>query len=198
MYSASLTPRARARAAIISGVSSPPRMRSALTALARMPSRAVIERVLPHQRQGRGLRQAVGPEIGAGVHRLLRDVEQQAAAGALRPHDAHRVLRDRLMREEIQLEAVAQHLVVDLADAALPGGAGIRDDDIDAAELRRDPVERGAHRRRIGHVAADADPAELLRRRLDAGLGAVEQRDLGAGLASAPAPSRARSCRRRR
>ena len=38
---------------------------------------AVIERVLPHQRQGRGLGQAVGTEIRAGVDRLLRHVEQQ-------------------------------------------------------------------------------------------------------------------------
>ena len=38
------------------------------------------------------------------------------------------------MSEEIELEALAQQLVGDLADAALPGGAGIRHDDIDAAE----------------------------------------------------------------
>ena len=46
------------------------------------------------------------------------------------------------MGEEIELEAVAQHRVVDLADAALPGRAGVRDDDIDAAETLGDAVER--------------------------------------------------------
>ena len=46
------------------------------------------------------------------------------------------------MGEEIQLEALAQHRVVDLADPALPGGAGVRDDDVDAAETLGDPVER--------------------------------------------------------
>ena len=38
------------------------------------------------------------------------------------------------MAEEIELEALAQHRFVDLADAALPGGAGVRHDDVDAAE----------------------------------------------------------------
>ena len=58
------------------------------------------------------------------------------------------VLRDRLMREEIELEALPQHRFVDLADPALPGGAGIRDDDIDAAERLGHAVEGGAHRSR--------------------------------------------------
>ena len=99
-----------------------------------MPSLAVIERVLPHQKQGRRLRQAVGAEIGSGIDRLLGNIEQQAAAGALRPHDLHGGLRDALVAVEIQLEALAQHRLVDLADPALPGGAGIRHRDIDAAE----------------------------------------------------------------
>jgi hypothetical protein len=73
----------------------PERMRSALTALARMPSLAVIERILLHQEQRRRLRQAIRPEILARIDRLLRHVEQQAAARALRRHDAHGVCATR-------------------------------------------------------------------------------------------------------
>ena len=90
------------------------------------------------------------------------------------------------MRPEIQLEAVAQDLRIDLADPALPRRAGIRDDDIDAAEPLGDPVEGLAHRVGIGHVGGDADPAELLRGLLDPGTGAVDQRDLGPGAFQRP------------
>ena len=48
------------------------------------------------------------------------------------------------MREEIQFEALAQNRVVDFADAALPGGAGIRHHDIDAAEMLRRSCRRPA------------------------------------------------------
>ncbi len=119
---------------------------------------AMIERVLLHQEQRRGLGQTVGPEILAGIDRLLRDVEQEAAAGALRLHHAHGVLRHRLMGEEIELEGVAQGRVVHRADRALPCGAGIGDHDIDAAEtLRRLRRRRRAHLRRFGHVAGDGE-----------------------------------------
>ena len=107
---------------------------------------AVVERVLPHQEQGRRFRQTIGAEIRPRVHRLLGGVEQQAAAGALREHDLDRGLRDALMAVEIQLEALPQHRFVDLADAALPGGAGIGDEDVDAAECGDDLVERGLDR----------------------------------------------------
>jgi hypothetical protein len=100
-------------------------MRSALTALARMPS-AVVERVLAHQEQRGGLGQAVGAEVGAGVHRLLGHVEQQAAAGALRQHDAHGRLGHALVAVEVELEALAQDGLVDLADASLPGRAAVK------------------------------------------------------------------------
>ena len=77
-----------------------------------------------------------------------------------------------------------KHRLVDLADAALPGRAGVRDDDVDAAERLRRPASNAvAHRRRIGDVAGDrerarADGLGLLGRggKID-----VEQRDLGAG-----------------
>ena len=68
---------------------------------------AVVDRVLAHQEQRRRLRQPIGAEIRPRVHRLLRHVEQQAAAGALRQHDLHRRLRHALVAVEIQLEALA-------------------------------------------------------------------------------------------
>ena len=120
---------------------------------------AVVDGVLAHQRQRRRLGQAVGAEAGAGVERLLRSVEQQAAAGALRPQDPHRRAGDLLVCPEIELEALAQHALVDVADAALPGGAGVRDDDVDAAEGLDHSVEGGAHRIGAGHVAADGKAA---------------------------------------
>ena len=71
MYCASLMPIGGRALLDHLGVNKPPRMPSALTALARMPSRAVVERVLPHQCQGRGLWQTIRAEIRAGVDRLL-------------------------------------------------------------------------------------------------------------------------------
>ena len=68
-------------------------------------------------------------------------------------HDFDGGLRHALMAVKIQLEAFAQNLFVDLADAALPRRAGIGDDDVNAAELRRHAVERGMHGRGVGHVA---------------------------------------------
>ena len=104
----------------------------------------------------------------------------------------------RLMREEIQFEAFAQGRVVDFADAALPGGAGIGDQDVDAAERFRDFVE-GARARRSGRsrriASASAAPpiacATLLR-----GLHvAIEQRHFGARRCERASPSPRRSRR---
>ena len=88
------------------------------------------------------------------------------------------------MREEVQFEAAAQHGVVDLADAPLPGRAGVGDDDVDAAELFRDPVEGRANRGGRGHVAGEAErrPAELFGSRLGRFAVDVEQRHLGPGI----------------
>ena len=61
------------------------------------------------------------------------------------------------MGEKIELEALAEDRVPDLADAALHGRAGIRDDDVHAAEMLGDPVERLAHSRGIRHVAIDPE-----------------------------------------
>ena len=59
-------------------------------------ARVVVEGVLAAEEERRRLGQAVGAEVGAWVHRLLGDIEQQAAAGALRQPDAYRGLGDAL------------------------------------------------------------------------------------------------------
>ena len=136
-----------------------------------------------------------GPEIGTRIDRLLGHVEQQAAAGCLLAQDGHRFLRHRLVREEVELEALAQDLVGHLADLALPGGAGIGDDDIDAAELLGDAGESGVHRLAVGHIAGEPEAADLLGRGLGGRLVEVEHGDggalrcegLGGGLADAAA-----------
>ena len=58
------------------------------------------------------------------------------------------------MAEKIQLEALPQHRLVNLADAALPGGARIRDDDIEAAEMCR-ALSKAARTDAARHVAAN-------------------------------------------
>ena len=122
-----------------------------------------------------------GPEIRAGIDRLLGDIKEQASAGPLRLHDPDRGLRHALVAVEIEFEALAQNVFVDLADAALPGGAGVRHHDIDAAESGGDLIESRLHRSRIGHVAAhrqrrgaDRRGAFGRRREID-----IEQGDFG-------------------
>ena len=61
------------------------------------------------------------------------------------------------MREEVEFEALAQNRVVELADLALPGRAGVGNDDIDAAEGSDRGIEGGADGGRVGDVAGDAD-----------------------------------------
>ena len=86
------------------------------------------------------------------------------------------------MGKEIQLETAAQHGVFDFPDPALPGGAGVRDDDVDTAEMHGDTIERPTHRRAVGHVAFDPErrAAELFRCRLGGRGIDVEQRHFGA------------------
>ena len=144
---------------------------------------AVIERVLSHQGERRRLGNPVWPEIRPGIDRLLGNIEQEAAAGALRAHDPHRRLSDTLMAVEVQLEAVAQNILIDLADAPLPGRSRIGHDDVEAAEAFGDLVERRDNRARIGNIAGKrqrvaADRVSLLAR---GGAIEVEQRHLGAG-----------------
>ena len=117
---------------------------------------AVVERILAHQGERRRFGDAVGTEIRPRIDRLLRDIEQQTAAGALRQHDFHRGLRDALVAVEIQLETLAHDVFGDVADAALPGRAGIRHHDVDAAEMFR-PILSKAVRTDcgVGHVAGD-------------------------------------------
>ena len=50
-----------------------------------------------------------------------------------------------LVGEEVELEALAQQRVVELADRAFPGGTGVGDEDVDAAIDGDRLVEGGAH-----------------------------------------------------
>src|SRR4029078_160905 len=109
--------------------------------------------------------QTVGAELLALIHRLLRVVEQQAAACPLRLHDAHGVLRDCLMGEEIQLEGLAQRRLIHLANAALPGSTRVRNHNIYAAEAFRHGCKRAAYVARLRYVTGDAvlSTADLFR-----------------------------------
>ena len=83
-----------------------------------------------------------GPNSLPRIDGLFGCVEKEASARPLRLHDAHGVLRDRLMGEQVELERLAEHAVAHLADAALPSSAGVRHHDVDSAERAGDHVER--------------------------------------------------------
>ena len=121
-----------------------------------------------------------GPKFSPGFDRLLGDVEQQTATGALRQHDLHGRLRHALVAVEVELEALAQHLLVDLADPALPGRARVRHRDVDAAEGLHHLLEGRAHRGGVGHVAVHRQgrAAELFCSRRRRAFVEIEQRDL--------------------
>ena len=96
------------------------------------------------------------------------------------------------MTVEIQLKTLSQHGLVNLADAALPGRARIRHQNVDAAEPFDNLVERRCDGRRVGDVAgergcatADASGGFLCGFNID-----VEQCDGRAGRGE-----RARRCR---
>ena len=115
------------------------------------------------------------------------------------------------MGEEIQFETFAQNRVIDGADLSLPGGAGVGDHDIDAAEGAADLIEGAPDISFIGDVAPAPKPADCIghsfggdrvqikhgrgsalggekfrRRRADAGAAAGDQRHLsGQGLRGA-------------
>src|SRR5262249_43226574 len=92
------------------------------------------------------------------------------------------------MSEEVELEALPQNRILDLADRALRGSARVGDEDVDAAEMFGDAIECAAHRGRIGHVALNPErrSAEVLRRSSDGAGIDVEQRHLGPGTAHYP------------
>jgi hypothetical protein len=141
----------------MSSVRRPLRIRSALTALARMP-----------------------PEVAPGIDRLLGGVEQQDAAGALAEQDRRGRLGDPLMGEEIELEAVPQHLVGNLADGALPGGAGVGNQDVQSAEGLDRLCEGGGHGAIIGDVAGQGQGAHLAAALLKGRVRQVQDRHLRA------------------
>ena len=87
------------------------------------------------------------------------------------------------MAVEIQFETLAQHRLVDLADPALPGGAGIRHRDVDPAEGGGDLRERIPHRCGVGDVASEPKRGAADRPGfgLRGGLVDIQQRHFGAG-----------------
>ena len=184
-----------------SSVSRPERMRSALTRVGADAVGAVVERVLAQEEQRRGLGQAIGAEVRAGVDRLLGGVEQQAAAGALRQHDLHCGLRHALVAEEVQLETLAQGRLVDLADPALPAPRRrwrrrCRRRRRRATTCVKGRADRGASV--TSQASAIAVPPMLWQPALRGREVVVEQRDLGACRGEGLARSRRRSRRRRR
>ena len=165
-------------------------MRSALTAFDADAVGAVIERVLAHQEQGRRLGQAVGTEIGPRIDRLLGGVEQQAAAQALGAHHPHGILGHALMGPEIELEALAQGRLVDVADPALPRRAGIGDHDVDTA------IGRGDLRSKAARTSAGLVTSQAMARPFT--LPAISLARAGSwSSATSSAPSRAKACCRR-
>src|SRR6516162_10522745 len=87
------------------------------------------------------------------------------------------------MGKEVELEALAQRLVLDLPDTALPSRTRIGDEDVDPAEMFGDVIERPADRRGVCHVAFDPErrPADSLAGRLRAL--DIEQHHLSPGTA---------------
>ena len=87
------------------------------------------------------------------------------------------------MREEVQLEALAQDGLVDLADLALPGRTRVRYQDIDAAEAGDDGIIGRGHRSGVGDVAAERKrrAADGFRLGLRGGEIQIEQRHCRAG-----------------
>src|SRR5262245_27376323 len=57
------------------------------------------------------------------------------------------------MGEEVQLEALAQGLVGYIAEPALPSGAGIRNENVDPAEMLGERGEDCFHLVAPGHIA---------------------------------------------
>ena len=85
----------------------------------------MVNRILPHEKKCRGFWQSIGTKISAGVNRLLGSVEQQPSAYTLRAHHPHRILRNCLMREKVELEAFTDHRFINRADLALPSRTGV-------------------------------------------------------------------------
>src|SRR5262249_57029016 len=106
------------------------------------------------------------------------------------------------MAVEIQLKALVQNILVDFADAALPGRAGVGDNDIHAAEMLRDIVERGADRSAVGDISGKRQrmPADRIGLLATGSPIDITQCHLGAGCSeslSGPAPARAAGARDR-
>ena len=90
---ASLTPRALDRSAIMSPVNNPVRMRIGIDPVGADTILAIVERILAHERERRGLGQAVGPKLVPGLTACLETLNSRTAAGRLLLHDGHGFLR---------------------------------------------------------------------------------------------------------
>ena len=84
------------------------------------------------------------------------------------------------MRPKVQVEALAQHRVIDLADRSLPRGAGIGDDDVEPAIRLDDARHRTFDGLRLGHVAGKGERSVRFGGRVRLAEIDVEHRHLGA------------------
>ena len=66
------------------------------------------------------------------------------------------------MGEEVQFEALPEGRLVDLADAALPGRAGVGDEDVDPPELRDRFVDGVLAEPGVGEIAGKQQRASPL------------------------------------
>ena len=92
------------------------------------------------------------------------------------------------MAEEIELEALPQHRLVDLADPALPGGAGVRHHDVDPAEGARHRAN--ASRTEAASVTSQPSPSAAPPIALASACAAASSRSSTA----TSAPSAAKAC----
>ena len=120
---------------------------------------AVLEGVLPGERERCRLGEAVGPEVPSRIHRLFGGIEQQYATRSLGGHHTNGVLGHRLVSEKVELEALPQNTVGDVPDPPLPRRARVGHHDVETAEQPADSIEGAAHRAAIGDVACDPDGA---------------------------------------
>lgn len=97
----------------------------------------------------------------APVVRLLRRVEQQTAARALTAHHAHSCLGRTLAGEEVELAAWPERLLVHIANRAMPRGARVGDQDVQAVRHLADCAECPLDRLRVGDVAGDPHAPNL-------------------------------------
>ena len=105
----------------------------------------------------RRLGRAIGRRAGRRGEAVLRGDEDDGAANPLALHQPERLARDEEITGGENVHVLLPKLETGILDRRRRGDAGIRDDDVDAAEGARDLFERGDHRRLVSHVELDAD-----------------------------------------